>query len=154
MRIFAYAKVAEWDSRLANLAAMAEPERWTYQSVPDQSPLPVLDSYVRYTFLRVYEQRRVAESDRLACFNTGLLTPNQEEIFGVFRLSDNFDAGQPPSTTNRRWFLTSWARAGDRVLTDFLELPSLASYWTDPSELVSTSGMVETPRLEAKRRSV
>lgn len=136
MRIFEYAKVADWESRLADLAEMAEPERWTYLSVPDKSRLPVLDSYVRYTFLRVHEQGRLAESDRTSCFNTGLLTPNQEEIFGVFRVSDMFDPTKPASITNKKWFLTSWTRSGERQLTDFFELPCLASYWTDPAELV------------------
>lgn len=136
MRIFDYAFVADWDSRLDALAGLAEPERWTYLSVPATSPLPVLDSYVRYTFHRVHDQERVAECDDIACFNTGLLTPNQEEIFGVFRVSENFDAGRPESHGNRKWFLSSWARAGDRVLTDFPTLPQLASYWDDPAELI------------------
>lgn len=136
MRIFEYAKVADWESRLNDLAKMAEPERWKYLSVPDRSSLPILDSYVRYTFLRIHEQGRLAESDRTSCFNTGLLTPNQEEIFGVFRVSDMYDPTKPVSSTNKQWFLTSWARSGERQLTDFFELPGLASYWTDPAELI------------------
>ncbi|MCH7595130.1 MAG: DUF3825 domain-containing protein, partial [Planctomycetes bacterium] len=132
MRIFDYAKVADWDSRLQDLADMAEQERWTYVSVADRSPLPVLDAYVRYTFLRVHEQGGLAETDKLACFNTGLLTPNQEEIFGVFRVSDRFDSSKPASRENKKWFLMNWVRSGERVLTDFMEFPSLASYWSDP----------------------
>jgi hypothetical protein len=136
MRIFDYAKVADWDSRLAHLAEMAEPERWTFVSVPSESPLPILDSYIRYTFLRLHQQGRLSEADRTSCFNTGLLTPNQEEIFGVFRISDYYDPHKPVSPTNKKWFLTNWARSGERALTDFFELPALASYWTDPAELV------------------
>lgn len=136
MRIFDYAKVADWESRLSDLAEIAEPERWTYLSVPDNSNLPILDSYIRYTFLRVQEQGRLSESERTSCLNTGLLTPNQEEIFGVFRISDMYDPKKPTSATNKKWFLTSWARSGERLLTDFFELPALASYWTDPAELV------------------
>lgn len=136
MRIFDFAKVAEWDSRLQRLADMAERERWTYLSVPDSSPLPILDSFVRYTFLRLQEQGKVAEGDRLACFNTGLLTASQEEIFGVFRVSDRFNSEVPISNLNKKWFLQSWARAGDALLTEFVGLPGLASYWTDPAELI------------------
>lgn len=111
MRIFDYAKVADWESRLQAVADMAEPERWTYLRVPDSSPLPVLDSYLRYTFLRAHEQGKVTENDRLACFNTGLLTPHQEEIFGVFKISDNFDPTQPVGNQNKKWFLLCWARS-------------------------------------------
>lgn len=136
MRIFDYAKVADWESRLHHLAEMAEPERWTYLSVPDKSKLPILDSYVRYTFVRLIEQDRLSEAEHTSCFNTGLLTPNQEEIFGVFRVSDMYDPKKPVSPTNKKWFLTNWARSGERSLTEFFELPTLASYWTDPAELV------------------
>ncbi len=148
MRIFDYAKVAEWDSRLQNLETIAEPERWTYRSVPDPSPLPVLDAYIRYTFIRVHEQGKVAEVPQLACFNTGLLTAGQEEIFGVFRLSDRFDPSSPESKANKRWFLMKWARAGERILTDFPELPTLASYWTNTSELVFNPQLRVQPNLD------
>ena len=73
VRIFDYAKVADWEDRLQKLANMAEQERWTYRAVPSSSPVPVLDAYVRYTFMRVHEQQRIAEVAELACFNTGLL---------------------------------------------------------------------------------
>jgi hypothetical protein len=136
VRIFDYAKVANWDERLADLAEMAEPERWTYLHVRDESLLPVLDSYLRYTFLRAHEQGKLTETDGHACFNTGLLTPGHEEIFGVFRVSDNFAPNRPASAQNRRWFLTTWARSGDRALTEFMALPPMASYWTEPAELI------------------
>ena len=119
MRIFEFAKVADWESRLHVLAELAERERWTYRPVPDPSPLPVLDAYIRYTFLRVHEQSKISTTDRFACFNTGLLTPDQEEIFGLFRLNDFFNPQVPQSALNKKWFLTAWARAGDRQLTEF-----------------------------------
>lgn len=136
MRIFDFAKVADWEPRLQALADLAEPERWTYLHVPDNSKLPVLDSYMRYTFLRLHAQGKVTETEELACFNTGLLTSHQEEIFGVFKVSDNFNPDQPAGHYNKKWFLTGWVRAGERQLTNFMALPSLASYWTDPGELI------------------
>ena len=141
MRIFEYAKVAEWENRLQVLADLAELERWTFRSVPSQSALPILDSYVRHTFIRAFGQKRVAEADRFACFNTGLLTPHQEEIFGLFRISDQFDAALPAGSGNKKWFFTAWARAGDRQLTSFMECPGLATYWTDPGELIFNPGL-------------
>lgn len=136
MRIFDFAKVADWESRLEELAGMAEPERWTYLHVPDTSGLPVLDSYMRYTFLRLHAQGKVTETDDFACFNTGLLTPHQEEIFGVFTVSENFNPYHSVGHHNKKWFLKGWVRAGERQLTNFMTLPELASYWTDPGELI------------------
>lgn len=148
MRIFDYAKVADWESRLQTLADMAEKERWTYRSVPSSVSAPILDGYVRYTFIRVHKQKRIAEVAKLACFNTGLLTPSQEEIFGVFRLSDRYDPTRPESNANRKWFLMKWARSGERVLTGFPELPKLASYWRDPSELIFNPRLQVQPNLD------
>ena len=79
MRIFEYAKVADWESRLQTLATMAEPEPWNYRSVPSSSPSPVLDAYIRYTFLRVHDQQRIAEVAKLACFN---LNPSATQKWG------------------------------------------------------------------------
>ncbi len=135
-RIFEYAKVADWEDRLGVLADMAERERWSYLHVPSRLTSPILDSYVTHTFARVFDQQKVVEADRLACFNTGLLTPGQEEIFGVFTVSESYDRTQPISAQNKKWWLKTWARSGDRVLTDFLELPGLAEYWNDPRELI------------------
>ncbi|MBX9601423.1 MAG: DUF3825 domain-containing protein [Bryobacteraceae bacterium] len=135
-RIFDFAKVADWDDRLRSLAELAEPERWTYLQAPSQSPLPVLDSYIKYTFSRVFDQQKIVETERLACFNTGLLTPGQEEIFGVFTISESYDRTQPISAANKKWWLKSWARSGDRLLTEFMEFPRLSEYWNDSRELI------------------
>jgi len=136
MRIFDFAKVADWDDRLKTLAELAEPERWTFRHVPAASPLPVLDSYIKYTFVRSFDQQKIVEAEQLACFNTGLLTPGQEEIFGVFTISEDYDRGQPISALNKKWWLKSWSGSGDRMLTDFMELPRLVEYWNDSRELV------------------
>lgn len=136
MRIFDYAKVASWEDRLSKLAAMAEPERWTNIAVPALVNLPILDSFIRYTFLRIHEQNKVVETDRIACFNTGLLTPNQEEIYGLFTVSETFDSSRPVSPLNQKWWLMTWVRSGDRQLSSLRSFPELVTYWSDPTELI------------------
>ena len=134
--IFEFAKIADWDDRLEGLAALAEKERWTYLHVPSKSKLPVLDKYIKHTFKRASDQQKVIESERLACFNTGLLTDGHEEIFGVFTISETYDPSLPISFQNKKWWLKYWLRAGDRALTEFIELPPLADYWVDSRELI------------------
>ncbi|MFD2236849.1 DUF3825 domain-containing protein [Aureimonas populi] len=135
-RIFDFARVADWDDRLATLASMAEPERWKNLHLLAKNQHPVLDRYLTHTFIRAYDQQKIVIADQVACFNTGLLTPGQEEIFGVFTVSDTYDRAQPISPANKKWWLKSWARSGDRVLTDFMELPNLTEYWNDPKDLI------------------
>lgn len=141
MTIFDFAMVTEWDGRLAELARIAEPERWTYLHIPSELVLPILDSYVRHTFLRVQAQKHIAFTDRMACFNTGLLTPSQEEIFAVFTIADHYDPERETGPTNKMWYLKAWIRAGERWLMEFGDLPQLATYWSDPAELVFDPSM-------------
>lgn len=136
MRIFDFALVTEWGARLQDLAALAEPERWSYLRARSQVPLPILDSYVRHTFVRLFEQERIQITANAACFNTGLLTHSQEQIFGVFNVAQRFNDGLPVGPGNKKWFLKGWARAGDRLLTGFPQLPELATYWDDPGDLI------------------
>jgi hypothetical protein len=136
MRIFDFALVTEWDARLQDLATLAEPERWKYHRIPSPASFPVLDSYIRHTFARLSEQDKVLTTTTTASFNTGLLTPSQEQIYGVFNIAARFDSQQPTGPSNKRWFLKGWARAGDRLLTGFAQLPPLATYWEDPAELI------------------
>lgn len=143
-----FVEVSDWYARLEDLAARAEPERWDYLAVPQQQPLPVLDSYVRHTLARVHELGRVAEVSDRACFNTGLLTPGQEEIFGVFSVRDEYDSSVPPSRANKKWAFESWARSGDRILTVFRALPEMASYWRDPGELVLDPALHVEPNID------
>jgi hypothetical protein len=137
LNLHEFALIMDWEDRLRELAGLAEPERWRYVHVPNgRSNYPILRSYLQKTFMRLYEQNRVAVTERLACFNTGLMTPSQEEIFGLFTIADHYDPERPIGMDNKQWFLKGWFRAGDPWLTQLAELPTLASYWTDPSQLI------------------
>src|SRR4051812_36604071 len=109
MRIFEFAIVTEWEGRLQTLAQIAEPERWNYLYAPSYQKLQILDNYVRHTFTRAYDQQKMIEGDGMISFNTGLLTPGQEEIFGVFTLSDHYNPERPAAEVNKKWFLKYWA---------------------------------------------
>jgi hypothetical protein len=55
-------------------------------AAPADRPLPILDNYLRYTYKRLVMENkvRVTPDGERAAFNTGLLTPHAEEIFGPF----------------------------------------------------------------------
>ncbi|MGB8204308.1 MAG: DUF3825 domain-containing protein [Candidatus Baltobacteraceae bacterium] len=137
MNMHEFALIVNWEERLRDLATLAEPERWRYIHVPNgASDYPILRSYLQKTFMRLYEQNRISITERVACFNTGLMTPSQEEIFGLFTVADHYDPERPIARENKQWFLKGWYRAGDPWLTQLGELPPLASYWTDPAQLI------------------
>jgi len=119
-----------WEETLALLAELAEPEEWT-GSCPTGRPLPILDSFLRYTYRRLVMEDKIAVTadGECAAFNTGLLTPHAEEIFGFFHRNDHEEA--------QRWVFMRWVAESNRdILRSFDEPPLMAEYVTSASELV------------------
>lgn len=117
-----------------NLAAMAEREDWNYRLHPAKDPLAILRNYLKYTFWRLHElQGHLVEAadEKAMAFNTGLVTPFQEQIFAMFRRRDNDQPGPP-------WILRGFEKASSvPFLSRFGQtLPPLARYFDDPGELV------------------
>jgi len=125
---------ASWSvASLLTLAGLAQNEDWDYRNTTSDRPLPILRSYIVYTFRRAHQQGRVMELDadghRFACFNTGLLTPHFERIFGYFVVQTRSDLSQP-------WFLEGFYRESDHRLLKFQKLPARASYFDHPADLL------------------
>ena len=128
--LFEFAFIPEVDEQLAKLADLAEEEEWSYKHTPMDHPYPILYNYVRYTYRRLAEESKLAlsEDGQYCCFNTGLVTSNQEAIYASFEVNRRQDA--------QGWFFKGWYRRGEWELTRFPELPELAHYFDDPSCLV------------------
>lgn len=119
-----------WEETLTSLADLAEPEEWT-GSNPTGRPLPILDSFLRYTYRRlvVEDKITVTPDGEYAAFNTGLLTPHAEEIFGFFSRNRHDEA--------QRWHFSRWCTESSRdILRNFADPPRMAEYVTSASELV------------------
>jgi len=78
-----------WGTPYEKLARMAKAEEWDFhrsQFKRSGQAYPILTGYLNRTFLRLQELDRIAYSadDSRACFNTGLQTPNEKDIFATF----------------------------------------------------------------------
>lgn len=119
-----------WEETLSSLAELAESEEWTGSS-PTGRPLPILDSFLRYTYRRLVMEDKIAVTPDAehATFNTGLLTPHAEEVFGFFTRNQHHAA--------QRWYFMGWVTESNRdILRNFDEPPQMAEYVTSASELV------------------
>lgn len=127
---FDFAYIPDMGAQLADLAKECEHDDWAYHNTPSDHAHPVLFNYVRYTYRRIAEENKIALSDdgQFACFNLGLVTPNQEPVFASFEANRREEA-QP-------WYFKAWLRKGRWELNKFSELPDLAHYFDDPSCLV------------------
>jgi Domain of unknown function (DUF3825) len=130
------------DDCFEQLARLTEPESWSGPaSARHDGPgsagydelrvLRVLREYIEWTFERLHQQRQVLTSldGAYSLFNTGLATPQQETVYGLFVPNRNPD-GAP-------WQLAGWYSESDRRLLDHIpELPGFAAYTDSPGDFV------------------
>ena len=125
-----------WETPYERLAGLAKTEEWDFHRTEFKRPgqnFPILVGYLNYTFLRVQEQGKLVFSDDgdRACFNTGLQTPNEKDIFATFFKNKNArDRDQPD------WNLFGFFDSYSQKLSDFRPLPKIATFIDDASKLV------------------
>lgn len=131
--LFDFAFIPAMDDQLHALAELAEDEDWEYQNTQSDHSHAVLFNYFRFSYRRVAQENKIALSQdgQFTCFNSGLVTSNQEPIYASFEI--NRKEGRQP------WFFKGWYRRGQWELSKFPQLPDLAHYFDDPSCLVLDS---------------
>lgn len=132
--LFDFAFIKDVDQKLEELAGLAEPESWDYQSAASDRAKPILFNYVKYTYTRLAEEEKIELSadGQHTVFNIGLVTPNQEPIFALFSKNAIPD--------RQNWFLSKWVRKGQHDLVRFDHLPEMAHYFDRPAALVYDCG--------------
>jgi len=142
-----FALLPYWESKIAFLAKIS-PEPWDYlNSDLENRILPVLSNYLFYTFGRLhkeeklYNEKSIAISEtemtyknvkskiKCACFNTGLATAYQEEIFADFIENSNKRTKNDPE-----WVLKKFCKASDAEMSVF-DKPEWANYFRDMDDL-------------------
>ncbi|GAB4286232.1 MAG: hypothetical protein Fur0025_18580 [Oscillatoriaceae cyanobacterium] len=135
--LFDFAFFPNLDDTIETLAELAQHEDWENEKKQTQ-PKPILRNYLNYTFRRLQEENKVIKLEDKACFNTGLATNNQEEIFAYF---------VPHNQNKKKWFFKSFSKESDYYLTSFNKLPEVASYFQKSSDLVYDISLDE-PRVD------
>ena len=114
MKLFDYAWFIDFHGAIEDLKNVAMREDWDYKTNPIGKN-PILENYIKHTFLKLYQEGKVLEQNGYSIFNTGLVTDYQEEIFALFATNK-----RPGSI---KWFFIGWRKASDRDLMKFTSLP-------------------------------
>lgn len=109
-----------YNKMIKYLSETAEKELWSFDSTDENS---ILKKYINGTFKQCYAQNKVlySKNNDYACFNTGLLTPNGDDLIAFFEKNTRTDA-QP-------WVLKGFKDKSDRqYMAHFQDSPELATY--------------------------
>lgn len=126
-----------WETPFEMLVRLANKEDWHFTKpefkLKYKQKYPILTNYINYTFLRAQEIGLIAfstDGDK-ACFNTGLQTRDEKDIFGLFfrnKRAQEFDAPD--------WTFYTWVDSYSQKLSHYQPLPDLPTYIKDTSDLV------------------
>lgn len=121
---FIYMK--DYNKNISDLADMALPEKWTFQSEENNS---ILKKYLSKTLERILEENKIIITDNFCAFNTGLFTPNYESIYLLVEKT----SGQ---NLLKEWTFKEFCTEYRFDSTDISNLPERANYFEDPSLLL------------------
>ncbi len=116
---------------LANLATLAEDERWKTSTGEDYD---ILFYYIVKLFEILKKQNKVvkSENDDLLVFNTGLMTDNGEDIYGCCVKNSRY--GEEDWIP--KWFFKGFKKESDRFFTFYaFEKPKIVTFNDDPDAL-------------------
>ena len=125
-----------WESPFEKLAQMAKSEIWNFQSSKfriENQNYTILRSYLNYTFLRLQQENKISYSadGSRACFNTGLQTTTEKDIYATFfKNRRHLEYNQPV------WTFYTFADSYSEKVKGFSPLPEVASYIHDSTDLV------------------
>ena len=62
----------KFEENIEYLKGMAEPEDWEYQNTPANNPHPILRNYIKYTYQRIAEEKKISVTadEEFCCWNT------------------------------------------------------------------------------------
>lgn len=127
MKLFDYAWFVDFHKFIEDLKELAMKEDWDYKNSPIGRN-PILENYIKHTFMKVYDENKVLEQNGYSVFNSGLVTDYQEEIYGLCQANKR--------QGSIKWFFLGWRKASERDLLKFSSLPENANYFVNPSDLI------------------
>ena len=122
--------------KMEYLASIAEKEDWRYDS-PNASTqaakkYAVLFQYLHHTFARAQDENKIVETATHSIMNTGLFTPNGEEIFLLFTLNTHLES----NPMVEKWYMAGFYKESSHDIPIDLrsQLPAYVDYFKDCPE--------------------
>lgn len=131
-----FAEFSDSKQAFIDLKDLAEDENWDYIQRPSRTN-PVLRSYLNQTVHRVQIQEKVIlgksskDGKEYAYFNTGLVTPRQDEIFAYFVKQLNYKKNAGWGLQMPKWYFIEFNTNQSNYRRYFATVPEIATYFSE-----------------------
>ena len=118
---------------IKTLASLAKEEKWCYKGSKDK--YIILKTYLTYTYFKLQNEDKILvdEDSHFAAFNTGLVSPNYEPIYGVMMINDMPDRKE--KYIFQGFSIAGMQGLGKTLVEHFSPLPKRAEYAVDKNDL-------------------
>ncbi|GAB1416327.1 hypothetical protein MASR2M117_17330 [Paludibacter sp.] len=133
--LFKFAFFPNFDTAISFLADnLADEEVWDFsESIVNNNS--ILKNYLEFTFRRLQQEKKIVftSDNKYACFNTGLVTENLEDIFAFFEKYKN-----PGSATTTPFCFKAFLKKSDNTILRYFSqsLPDVANFFEKPELLI------------------
>ncbi len=133
--LFKFAFFPNYNESIRFLAEnLAEREEWDFTDSPTKN-FSILKNYLEFTFRKLKQENKVTftTDNNFACFNTGLMTDNLEDIFAFFEKYKN----PQPGFNTPYCFKAFLKKSDNNILRYFSDnIPEIANYFEKPELLI------------------
>jgi len=133
--LFKFALFPNYDSAISFLADnLADKEAWDFSDSATKNN-SILKNYLEFTFRKLQQEKKIAftNDNKFACFNTGLVTENLEDIFAFFEEYKNPKSG----FTTPFCFKAFLKKSDNNILRHFSNsIPDVANFFEKPELLI------------------
>lgn len=131
----AFAYIPNYHQNIQFLAEdLADTDEWDFSDASTKT-FPILKNYLEFTFRKIRQEGKLifSTNNKFACFNTGLITHNLEDIFAFFEAYKN-----PTTKDSAPYYFKAFLKKSDHaILKHFLhDLPDVANFFEKPDLLI------------------
>ncbi|MBI5214731.1 MAG: DUF3825 domain-containing protein [Ignavibacteriae bacterium] len=133
--LFKFAVIPNYEKSIEFLAeTLADPEEWDFSDSTTKN-YSILKNYLEFTFRKLQQEKKIVftKDNVHACFNTGLVTMNLEDIYAFFEKYKNPRQG----FTTPYCFKAFLRKSDNQILRLFSSnLPDVANFFDKPDLLI------------------
>lgn len=136
-KLYEYAYCGDFNKKIRYLATICEHESWYYDAPEireDDKKYAVLWQYIQNIFSKHALENKIVKVDSWSILNTGLMTPNAEDIYMLFEVNPEYYTKGEKS----EYFFNSFYNRSDRDIPEVLKpfLPEPIDFFEKCPELM------------------